>query len=84
MGPNHGKREEIITCPTKTEVRTRTTERVRKFIHPTEIINVHRTVIRNEHVYPVHEREVHETVEKGSPGCGESDMGKHRRGPSWI
>lgn len=84
MGPNHHGRskEEVITCPTKTVVRTRTTERVRKFIHPTEIINVHKTVIRNEHHYPVYEREVNETVEKGSPGCGKRDRERPRH--SWI
>lgn len=75
---NCGKgREETITHPTRTVVRTRTTEQVKKHIHPTEIINVNRTVIRNEHFYPVYEREVNETVEKGSSDC-ERDMDRER------
>ncbi|GGB41608.1 hypothetical protein GCM10011409_18910 [Lentibacillus populi] len=85
MNDNHRNRrqEDIITCPTKTVVRTKTTERVRKHIHPTEVINVNRTVIRNEHYYPVYEREVNETVEKGSPGCGR-DAGRPGCRRSWI
>lgn len=80
---HHGKRrEEIITCPTKTVVRTRTREEVRKHIHPTEVINVNRTIIKNEHHYPVYEREVNEIVEKGSPGCCR-DTDKPRRRPFW-
>lgn len=75
-------RVKTITCPTKTVVRTRTTEIVKKHIHPTEIINVNRTIIRNEHVYPVHEREVNETIEKGVPGCGK-DMCKPKRNSFW-
>ena len=35
---------------------------VQDIVHPTEIINVNRTVIRNENYYPVTERQVNETV----------------------
>lgn len=76
-------RVETITCPTKKVVRTKTTEIVRKHIHPTEIINVNRTIIRNEHHYPVHEREVQETIEKGTPGCGK-DRERSRCSPFWL
>ncbi|WP_052343679.1 CotD family spore coat protein [Bacillus massiliigorillae] len=78
------RREEIVTCPTETEVRTRTKEVIVKHIHPKEIINVHRTVIKNEHCFPVHERDVHETVVEGESGChrkhecGESRECHHR------
>ncbi|WP_285767058.1 CotD family spore coat protein [Peribacillus sp. SI8-4] len=60
------QREEVITDPTRTVVNTRTNRRVVKHIHPTEVINVNRTVVRNEHYYPVYERDVYETVEKTS------------------
>lgn len=61
--------EEVITSPTKTVVNTTTDHKVVKHIHPTEVINVKRTVVRNEHFYPVHERTVHEVVEE-SFDCG--------------
>ncbi|WP_438824905.1 CotD family spore coat protein [Bacillus sp. JJ722] len=50
------REEEIITCSTETEVKTRTKERVVKHIHPKEIIHVNRTIIKHEHLFPVHER----------------------------
>ena len=51
-----------IVHPTETVVRTTTNKRRIRNIHPTEIINVNRTVIRNENYYPVTERQVNETV----------------------
>ncbi|WP_156855491.1 CotD family spore coat protein [Oceanobacillus sp. AG] len=84
MEPNQHERrqEEVITCPTKKVVNVRTRELVRTFIHPTEIINVNRTIIRNKHKYSVHEREVHEKVEEGTPGC---DVKRERRPrPFWF
>ncbi|MGG4266420.1 CotD family spore coat protein [Peribacillus simplex] len=60
----HEQREEVIISPTKTIVNTRTNRRVVKHIHPTEIVNVNRTIVSNEHYYPVSEREVCETVEE--------------------
>lgn len=81
-GCNHRDkdRDEVITSPTKTVVKTRTTHRVRKHIHPTEVINVNRTVVRNEHFFPVYEREVNETVDGGSYNCG-SDINRPRCRP---
>ncbi|KMY49622.1 CotD family spore coat protein [Peribacillus loiseleuriae] len=75
------QREEVITSPTKTVVNTRTKERVVKHIHPTEVINVNRTVVRNEHFFPVHEREVNEVVEENF-NCG-SDFNNNRCRPFW-
>lgn len=71
-------KEEVITCPTKTETRTRTKEKVVKHIHPKEIINVHRTVIRHKHEYPVFEKDVFETVVKGDDrGCCKKRHKRH-------
>ncbi|WP_312093842.1 CotD family spore coat protein [Niallia sp.] len=53
---------EDIVHPTRTVVRTTTNERRVRNIHPTEVINVNRTVIRNENFFPVTERQVNETV----------------------
>lgn len=64
-GCNNNERPEndnTQVSPTETVVNTRTKKRVVRHIHPTEVINVNRTVIRNEHFYPVTEREVNETV----------------------
>ncbi|MEH6943834.1 CotD family spore coat protein [Bacillus sp. JJ722] len=70
--------DEIITCPTQTEVRTRTQERVVKHIHPKEIIHVHRTLIKHKQEYPVHERDVYETVVEGDDsGCGKHHHENH-------
>ncbi|MGM9925360.1 MAG: CotD family spore coat protein [Bacillus sp. (in: firmicutes)] len=74
------REEEVITCPTETVVNTNTRERIVKHIHPKEIINVHRTVIKHEHCYPVEERDVYETIVEGdesSCGCGRKSN-KHR------
>ncbi|MCU9612337.1 spore coat protein [Caldibacillus lycopersici] len=62
-------REEVIVSPTERIVNTRTNTRTIKRIHPTEIINVNRTIIRNENFYPVTEREVNETIEENYD-CG--------------
>lgn len=60
-GCDHGRVEEIVS-PTNTVVKTRTKTRTIRRIHPTEIINVNRTVIRNENFFPVTQRQVNETV----------------------
>jgi spore coat protein D len=65
----NAQRDEVIVSPTETVVNTRTRTRVVKHIHPTEVINVNRTVVRNEHYFPVTEREVNETVEENF-NCG--------------
>ncbi|MGE6376696.1 CotD family spore coat protein [Peribacillus muralis] len=75
------QREEVITDPTRTVVNTRTNRRVVKHIHPTEVINVNRTVVRNEHYYPVCERDVYETVEE-NVDCG-SNWNNNRCRPFW-
>jgi len=66
---NHGKKcrncvspVRDIVHPTETVVRTTTNEKRIRNIHPTEVINVNRTVIRNENYFPVTERQVNETV----------------------
>ncbi len=53
---------EDVVHPTRTVVRTTTNERRIRNIHPTEVINVNRTVVRNENYFPVTERQVNETV----------------------
>ncbi|MDQ0273284.1 CotD family spore coat protein [Cytobacillus purgationiresistens] len=63
-GRNRPSREEVIVCPTKTVVNTRTNHRNVKYVHPTEVINVHKTIVRNRHSFPVSERDVYETVEE--------------------
>lgn len=57
--PQH---DNVEVSPTETVVNTRTKKRVVKHVHPTEVINVNRKVIKNKHFYPVNEREVNETV----------------------
>ena len=90
MNGNHDcnrKGDETIVSPTETIVNTRTNTRTIRHIHPTEIINVNRTVIRNENFYPVTEREVNETVVENldcgkdvkNPRCRPS-----RPRPRWI
>lgn len=61
-GNKRPQSDNVEVSPTETVVNTRTKKRVVKNIHPTEVINVNRTIIRNEHFYPVTEREVNETV----------------------
>ncbi|WP_099157736.1 CotD family spore coat protein [Virgibacillus ndiopensis] len=69
--------DEVIVNPTERVVNTRTNRRTVKNIHPTEVENVNRTIIRNEHYYPVSNSEVNETVVRdydcgsdvNSPNC---------------
>lgn len=75
-GHHRPKHDNVEVSPTETIVNTRTKKRVVKNIHPTEVINVNRTVIRNEHFYPVTEREVHETIVENYD-CG-SDINNPR------
>ena len=75
------QRDEVVVSPTETVVNTRTRTRVVKHIHPTEVINVNRTVVRNEHFYPVREREVNETVEENY-NCGRNIINPRCR-PFW-
>ncbi|TKC14446.1 hypothetical protein FA727_21780 [Robertmurraya kyonggiensis] len=65
-------RVEEIVSPTRTVVNTRTKTRTVRRIHPVEVINVNRTVVRNENFYPVTQRTVNETVEENFD-CG-SDL----------
>lgn len=58
-----------IVEPTETIVRVNTTKRTVRRIHPTEIINVNRTVVRNENFFPVTERQVNEVVQENF-NCG--------------
>ncbi|MDY0394950.1 CotD family spore coat protein [Virgibacillus halophilus] len=44
-------KEEVVVDPTRTIVNTNTRKRVVKHVHPTEVINVNRTVVRNEHFF---------------------------------
>ncbi|WP_082686803.1 spore coat protein [Bacillus sp. FJAT-27445] len=93
----HGMEEDVIVYPTETIVNTRTNTRVVKRIHPTEIINVHRTIIRNENFFPVTERNVNETIEENfdcgrdvnNPRCrrvsyGPGFAGTNRRPGNWL
>lgn len=75
-GNDRPQNDNVEVSPTETVVNTRTKQRVVKNIHPTEVINVNRTVIRNEHFYPVTEREVQETVVENY-NCG-SDVNNPR------
>ncbi|WP_082306872.1 CotD family spore coat protein [Bacillus sp. FJAT-27245] len=88
---------ETIVYPTNTIVNERTRTRVVRRIHPTEIINVNRTIIRNENFFPVTERTVNETVEENfdcgrdvnNPRCrrvsGAPGFGGGNRGPrNWL
>ena len=75
-GNERPQNDNVEVSPTKTVVNTRTNKRVVKNIHPTEVINVNRTVIRNEHFYPVTEREVKETIVENYD-CG-SDINNPR------
>lgn len=61
--------DEVIVNPTRIVENTRTRNKVVKHIHPTEVVNVNRTIVRNEHFFPVREREVNEKVEENF-NCG--------------
>lgn len=76
------ERDEVYTGPTERVVKTNTRTRRVKHIHPTEVINVNRTVVRNEHYYPVTERDVYETIEEDF-NCG-SDVNNSRCRPFWT
>lgn len=68
---DHDRVEEIVS-PTRQIVNTRTKTRTVRRIHPVEVINVNRTVVRNENFFPVTQRTVNETVEENF-NCG-SDL----------
>ena len=69
--------DKVIVHPTKHVVKNTTNHRTVKNIHPTEVENVNRTIIRNEHFYPVSNSNVNETVvedyncgsDVNSPNC---------------
>lgn len=75
-GNRRPQNDNTEVSPTETVVNTRTNKRVVKHIHPTEVINVDRNVIKNKHFYPVTERNVHETIEQDYD-CG-SDINNPR------
>ncbi|MFD2210283.1 CotD family spore coat protein [Virgibacillus halophilus] len=75
-------KEEVVVDPTRTIVNTNTRKRVVKHVHPTEVINVNRTVVRNEHFFPVSEREVNETVEENY-NCGQDPERRGNCRPFW-
>ncbi|MFW0781201.1 CotD family spore coat protein [Rossellomorea marisflavi] len=80
-------RDEVIVNPTQRVVNTRTKTRTVKNIHPTEIINVNRTIIRNENYYPVRTREVNETgVENYDCGrdVNRPDCRRVSPGSGWV
>ncbi|MET3195044.1 CotD family spore coat protein [Gottfriedia sp. OAE603] len=58
--------------PTQRVTNTNTYYRTVRNIHPTEVENINRTVIRNENYYPVYNSDVNETVVKNYD-CG-SDL----------
>ncbi|KAB8126646.1 hypothetical protein F9U64_19550 [Gracilibacillus oryzae] len=92
--------DEMIVSPTRRVTNTRTNYRTVKHIHPTEVLNVNRTVVRNENYYPVRNSNVNETVVEdyncgsdiNSPNCqrvspASTNNGrkcKCRRRRSWI
>ncbi|QHA36319.1 hypothetical protein D5E69_11120 [Rossellomorea marisflavi] len=80
-------RDEVIVNPTQRVVNTRTKTRTVKNIHPTEIINVNRTIVRNENYYPVRTREVNETVVENYD-CGRDinrpDCRRVSPGSGWV
>ncbi|MFD2046638.1 CotD family spore coat protein [Ornithinibacillus salinisoli] len=57
-----GATDEVIYSPTRNVVNTTTNERTIKRVHPTQVENVNRTIVRNENYYPVTESDVNETV----------------------
>lgn len=54
--------DEVIVNPVRRVTNTNTNYRTVRNIHPTEVQNVNRTVIRNENYYPVYNNNVNETV----------------------
>jgi spore coat protein D len=70
---NCSDREETIVNPTRRIVNTRTNERIINNVHPTEIVDVNRTIIKNRNYYPVTRSQVNETFVEDYD-CG-SDVG---------
>ena len=62
----HNREVKVIKCPTRKIVKTKTSEKIIKHIHPTEITHVKKTIIKNKHFYPVYEKEVHKCYEESS------------------
>lgn len=81
--------DEVIVRPTETIVNTKTKHRTVKTIHPTHVVNVNRTIVRNENFYPVTQETVNQTVVENydcgsdinNPNCrrvaGASDNGNN-------
>lgn len=78
----NGQNDEVIVNPSQTVVNTTTNQRVVRNIHPTEIVNVNRTIIRNENYYPVTERTVEETVVENYD-CGNNVNNSSNCRPFW-
>lgn len=77
---NSNRDEDVRVHPTRHEVRTTNSVKTVKNIHPTEIKNVHRTIVRNENYYPVRESNVNETVvENYDCGSDVNDSSNCRR-----
>lgn len=73
-------RVESIVHPTRHVVKERTNHRTVRNIHPTQVQNVNRTIVRNENYYPVEESNVEETVvENYDCGCDVNDSSNCRR-----
>ncbi|MFS0752355.1 spore coat protein [Oceanobacillus sp. 1P07AA] len=77
---NNNDYVETITSPTRQIVRNTTDHRTVRYIHPTKIKNVHRTIVRNENYYPVSESDFEETVvENYDCGSDVNDSSNCRR-----
>lgn len=77
---NNNDNVETITSPTRQVVRTTTDHKTVRYIHPTKIKNVHRTIVRNENYYPVSESDFGETVvENYECGSNVNDSSNCRR-----
>ncbi|MGM0863389.1 MAG: CotD family spore coat protein [Bacillota bacterium] len=108
MGKSHNSRrncscsqggEETFVHPTRRVVNNRTNERIINNVHPTEIVDVNRTIIQNRNYYPVTRSQVNETFvedfdcgsDVGSSnncrrvrGASDNDNDSCHRGCSWI
>ena len=78
----NGQNDEVIVNPTQTVVNTTTNQRVVRNIHPTEVVNVNRTIIRNENYFPTTERTVEETVVENYD-CGTNVNNNTNCRPFW-
>ncbi|XXM73848.1 spore coat protein [Lysinibacillus sphaericus] len=76
---NCSDNEETIVNPTRRIVKTRTNERVVNNVHPTEIVEVNRTIVKNRNYYPVTRSQVNETVVENYECSGEVGSGNCRR-----